>query len=60
MSAAEQPGQPGQPGCSGQPLVLRWRPGFRVDVRATLAVLRRGAGDPTHRLEADGSLWRAT
>ena len=60
MSAAEQPEGPREPGDRGQPRTLRWRPGYRVDVRATLAVLRRGAGDPTHRLEADGSLWRAT
>lgn len=36
-----------------------WRPGRPVDLRATLGVLVRGSGDPTHRWAADGSLWRA-
>jgi 3-methyladenine DNA glycosylase/8-oxoguanine DNA glycosylase len=27
-------------------------------VGTTLAILRRGAGDPTYRLDADGSIWR--
>jgi 3-methyladenine DNA glycosylase/8-oxoguanine DNA glycosylase len=31
-----------------------------VDVRRTLAPLRRGAGDPCHRLGPDGALWRTT
>lgn len=37
-----------------------WRPQLPVDVRRTLAPLSRGRGDPTHRLEPDGTLWRTT
>lgn len=35
-----------------------WRPPSPVDVRATLAVHQRGRHDPTHRVAADGSVWR--
>jgi 3-methyladenine DNA glycosylase/8-oxoguanine DNA glycosylase len=38
---------------------LHWQPGFPVDARLTLAALRRGRHDPTHRVEPDGTLWRA-
>ncbi|HEX8498508.1 MAG TPA: hypothetical protein VF661_15035 [Actinomycetales bacterium] len=41
-----------------QPLEREWRPGRPVAVHATLATLRRGAGDPTYRLEPDGTVWR--
>jgi 3-methyladenine DNA glycosylase/8-oxoguanine DNA glycosylase len=42
-----------------------WRPAFVLDVRALLAPLRRGKGDPTLRTGTDASggagvLWRAT
>ena len=37
-----------------------WRPPLPVDVRRTLASLRRGAADPCHRTEPDGSVWRTT
>lgn len=37
-----------------------WRPRLPVDVRLTLAPLRRGPGDPTHRVGPDGALWRTT
>lgn len=37
-----------------------WRPGRPVDLRATLGPLRRGSGDPTHREDALGAVWRAT
>lgn len=37
-----------------------WRPHLPVDVLRTLAPLRRGAGDPTHRVEPDGAVWRTT
>lgn len=37
-----------------------WRPQLPVDVRTTLAPLRRGAGDPTYRLTDDGAVWRTT
>ncbi len=35
-----------------------WDAGRPVDVRATLGPLRRGTGDPAHRIEA-GRFWRA-
>ena len=37
-----------------------WRPTHQVDVRRTLAPLAHGRGDPTYRLERDGSVWRTT
>jgi 3-methyladenine DNA glycosylase/8-oxoguanine DNA glycosylase len=37
-----------------------WRPPLPVDVRRTLGPLSRGRGDPTHRLTADGALWRTS
>ncbi|MFI5613243.1 DNA-3-methyladenine glycosylase family protein [Amycolatopsis sp. NPDC051903] len=41
------------PDCS-----LHWQPGFPVDAKLTLKSLQRGRRDPTHRQEADGTLWR--
>lgn len=41
-------------------LSRRWRPDWRVDLLATLGPLRRGTGDPTQRLDAAGTLWRAS
>ncbi|WP_137122195.1 DNA-3-methyladenine glycosylase family protein [Segeticoccus rhizosphaerae] len=35
-----------------------WVPGRPVDVLATLGPLRRGAHDPTWRVDPDGTLWR--
>jgi 3-methyladenine DNA glycosylase/8-oxoguanine DNA glycosylase len=35
-----------------------YRPELPVDVRRTLSPLRRGAGDPTHRVTGDGAVWR--
>ena len=37
-----------------------YRPELQVDVRRTLAPLRRGACDPTHRVTGDGAVWRTT
>ena len=37
-----------------------WRPQLPVDVRRTLSPLRRGAADPTHRVTADGAVWRTS
>jgi 3-methyladenine DNA glycosylase/8-oxoguanine DNA glycosylase len=37
----------------------RWRPPFLVDIPRLLAPLRRGPGDPTLQLAADGTAWRA-
>jgi 3-methyladenine DNA glycosylase/8-oxoguanine DNA glycosylase len=40
--------------------VIVWQPGRALDVRGTLAPLRRGAGDPAHRPAPDGAIWRTT
>lgn len=37
---------------------LHWQPGFPIDARQTLAALRRGHHDPTHRITPDRALWR--
>jgi 3-methyladenine DNA glycosylase/8-oxoguanine DNA glycosylase len=42
------------------PLQTTWRPPLPVDLRRTLAPLRRGGGDPTYRITADGAVWRTT
>jgi 3-methyladenine DNA glycosylase/8-oxoguanine DNA glycosylase len=39
---------------------LVWRPQLPVAVRTSLSPLRRGAGDPTHRVTEDGAVWRTT
>jgi 3-methyladenine DNA glycosylase/8-oxoguanine DNA glycosylase len=36
-----------------------WTPQRVLDFRAVLAPLRRGRGDPTMRVDADGTVWRA-
>jgi 3-methyladenine DNA glycosylase/8-oxoguanine DNA glycosylase len=36
-----------------------WTPEHPLDLRAVLAPLRRGRGDPTMRVDADGTIWRA-
>jgi len=38
----------------------RWRPGRRIDLLTTLGPMRRGAGDPTFRLDRAGTVWRAS
>jgi|SRR5215470_1190249 len=35
-----------------------WRPAFPLDMRAMLAPLRRGRGDPTLQVAQDGTVWR--
>jgi 3-methyladenine DNA glycosylase/8-oxoguanine DNA glycosylase len=47
---------PGQDGG----LRREWRPPFAVDVRLTLAVHRRGGGDPAYRVDAAGAVWRTS
>jgi 3-methyladenine DNA glycosylase/8-oxoguanine DNA glycosylase len=37
-----------------------WRAPFGVDIALTLAVHRRGPGDPTLRFDASGALWRTS
>ena len=39
---------------------ITWHPQLPVDVRLSLAPLRRGSADPTYRVTADGALWRTT
>ncbi|MDQ4104196.1 MAG: DNA-3-methyladenine glycosylase 2 family protein [Actinomycetota bacterium] len=36
-----------------------WKPQRPLDLRAVLAPLRRGRGDPTMRIDAHGTVWRA-
>jgi len=36
----------------------RWEPGYALDVRALVAPLRHGKGDPTCRVDEDGTVWR--
>lgn len=43
-----------------EPIERRFVPAVPVDVRRTLAIHRRGPGDPTLRFSRDGSAWRAT
>ena len=43
-----------------EPLARRVTPHGGLDLRLTLAPLRRGPADPTLRFSADGSAWRAT
>ncbi|MBH5336654.1 DNA-3-methyladenine glycosylase 2 family protein [Streptomyces pactum] len=38
----------------------RWVPPFPLNLGVTLGPLRRGPGDPAFRVEADGSVWRAS
>ncbi|MDQ4091917.1 MAG: DNA-3-methyladenine glycosylase 2 family protein [Actinomycetota bacterium] len=37
-----------------------WTPERPLDLRAVLAPLRRGRGDPTMRVDADATVWRAS
>jgi 3-methyladenine DNA glycosylase/8-oxoguanine DNA glycosylase len=39
---------------------LSWLAPFPVDVRLTLIVHRRGASDPTFRIEPSGAIWRTS
>ena len=39
---------------------LDWLAPFWVDIRLTLSVHRRGANDPTFRIEPSGALWRTS
>jgi 3-methyladenine DNA glycosylase/8-oxoguanine DNA glycosylase len=42
------------------PKFRAWSPGRPVPVGSILASLRRGGGDPCHRVQPDGVVWRAT
>ncbi len=59
MTAAGRSTDPPATAPPDDPLETVWRPGFPVDIRRTLAPLRRGAADPTYRVDATG-LWRTT
>src|SRR5437660_11774306 len=37
-----------------------WLAPFPVDVRLTLSVHRRGAGDPAYRVDGAGAVWRTS
>ena len=37
-----------------------WRPAWPCPVAQVLAPYRHGAGDPTYRVDPDGTIWRAT
>lgn len=41
-------------------LVWEWLASFPLDVRVTLSVHRRGAGDPTYRVDGAGGIWRTS
>ena len=40
------------------PATVEWVPGYPVDARLTLSIMRMGRTDPCHRPAPDGSLWR--
>ena len=40
------------------PLERTWRSARALHVRATIGIMRRGAGDPTWRQDPDGTIWR--
>ncbi|MFL6131957.1 MAG: DNA-3-methyladenine glycosylase family protein [Nocardioidaceae bacterium] len=35
-----------------------WRPSWPCATGTTLSILRRGSGDPTYRIDPDGTIWR--
>src|SRR5680860_1279497 len=37
-----------------------WRPVWPCPVGEVLSVARRGPGDPTYRVDPDGTIWRGT
>jgi 3-methyladenine DNA glycosylase/8-oxoguanine DNA glycosylase len=43
----------------GPPRTRTWRPDGPLDVRLTLTMVRHGPGDPTLRLQQDGTAWHA-
>lgn len=43
----------------GEPIRRTWSPPGPVDLRMTVGLHRRGAGDPAFRYGRDGSVWRA-
>jgi 3-methyladenine DNA glycosylase/8-oxoguanine DNA glycosylase len=59
-AAARGPGAAAAPPLDAPAATTTWRPAHPVDVRRTLAPLRRGGGDPTHRVADDGAVWRTS
>ncbi|MEU5811286.1 DNA-3-methyladenine glycosylase 2 family protein [Streptomyces sp. NPDC047718] len=51
---------PGGPPATAAALHRSWAPAGPVDLGLTLGPLRRGPHDPTFRVTADGSVWRAS
>jgi len=43
-----------------EPARREWLAPFQVDVRLTLSAHRRGGGDPTHLIDAEGAVWRTS
>lgn len=41
-------------------LTREWEPPWPLDIRRTLALHRRGSGDPSFRFAPDGSVWKAS
>jgi 3-methyladenine DNA glycosylase/8-oxoguanine DNA glycosylase len=48
------------PANAAAPLTRTWAPDGPLDIRLTLNPLCRGYGDPTFRIAADGTVWRAS
>jgi 3-methyladenine DNA glycosylase/8-oxoguanine DNA glycosylase len=44
----------------GGALTWRWEPPFPLDLVRTLAVHRRGGGDPAFRIDPSGAVWRTS
>jgi 3-methyladenine DNA glycosylase/8-oxoguanine DNA glycosylase len=44
--------------CPTAPASRLWNPGRPLDLARTLAPMRRGAGDPAYRVDADNAVWR--
>ncbi|WP_103530495.1 DNA-3-methyladenine glycosylase [Streptomyces sp. SM11] len=59
---AAPPTRPAPPSSAhdGPPLTREWTPPGPLDLRLVLGPLRRGPADPTFRMAADGTFWRAT
>ncbi|MCX4969755.1 DNA-3-methyladenine glycosylase 2 family protein [Streptomyces sp. NBC_00654] len=56
--AASSTTAPGGP--AAQAVTREWTPPGPLDLRLVLGPLRRGPADPTFRMVADGTFWRAT
>lgn len=59
-STGRSAGGPAVGSRASAPRERRWRPGYPLDLTATLSALRRGAGDPAWRRDDTGGHWWAT